>query len=242
MVKKVIITGSEGLIGKLLMNNLDEYKLYGIDKIDIVKERYYKADISDYDSLKKIFDEIDGLDVIIHLAADKRLNAPWQSILKNNIIATRNIYEMARIFKIPKVIFASSNHVTGGYEKIEGIYEGKIKIIPSLHIRPDSYYATSKAFGEAIARQFYEVYGISSICLRIGSVIEDDDPTKNERLAATWLSHRDLIQLFKKSIEADVKFGIYYGVSNNDKSFWSISNAKKDLGYEPVDNASMVRK
>ena len=242
MVKKVIITGSEGLIGKLLMNNLNEYKLYGIDKIDIVKERYYKADISDYDALKKIFDEIDGLDVIIHLAADKRLNAPWQSILKNNIIATRNIYEMARIFKIPKVIFASSNHVTGGYEKIEGIYEGKIKIIPSLHIRPDSYYATSKAFGEAIARQFYEVYGISSICLRIGSVIEDDDPTKNERLAATWLSHRDLIQLFKKSIEADVKFGIYYGVSNNDKSFWSISNAKKDLGYEPVDNASMVRK
>lgn len=242
MVKKVIITGSEGLIGKLLMNNLNEYKLYGIDKIDIVKEGYYKADISDYDALKKIFDEIDGLDVIIHLAADKRLNAPWQSILKNNIIATRNIYEMARIFKIPKVIFASSNHVTGGYEKIEGIYEGKIKIIPSLHIRPDSYYATSKAFGEAIARQFYEVYGISSICLRIGSVIEDDDPTKNERLAATWLSHRDLIQLFKKSIEADVKFGIYYGVSNNDKSFWSISNAKKDLGYEPVDNASMVRK
>ena len=242
MVKKVIITGSEGLIGKLLMNNLNEYELYGIDKIDVVKEKYYKTDISDYDSLKKIFDEINGLDVIIHLAADKRLNAPWQSILKNNIIATRNIYEMARIFKIPKVIFASSNHVTGGYEKIEGIYEGKIKIIPSLHIRPDSYYATSKAFGEAIARQFYEVYGISSICLRIGSVIEDDDPTKNERLAATWLSHRDLIQLFKKSIEADVKFGIYYGVSNNDKSFWSMSNAKKDLGYEPVDNASMIKK
>ena len=242
MVKKVVITGSEGLIGKILMNNLNEYELYGIDRIDIIRERYYRADLSDYAHLKKIFDKIDGIDVIIHLAADKRLNATWESILKNNIIATRNIYEIANIFKIPKVIFASSNHVTGGYEKIEGIYDGKIKIMPSLHIRPDSYYATSKVFGEAIARQFYEIYGISSICLRLGSVTEDDDPTKSERLAATWLSHRDLIQLFKKSIEADVKFGIYYGVSNNDRSFWSISNAKKDLGYEPIDNAFMIKK
>ncbi len=72
----------------------------------------------------------------------------------------------------------------------------------------------------------------------MGSVLEDDDPSKEERLLSTWLSHRDLIQLFQKSIVANVEYGIYYGVSNNAKRFWDLSNAKKDLGYMPVDDAS----
>ena len=219
------------------MKNLD-HELYGIDIKESSNERCYKADIANFDELKEVMEKINGIDAIIHLAADKRIDAPWESVLKNNIIGTRNIYEIARLFNIPKVIFASSNHVTGGYEKIEGIYDGLIKIIPSLHIRPNSYYATSKAFGEALARQFYEQYGIKSICLRLGSVLEDDDPSKNTRLLSTWLSHRDLIQLFEKSIAANVEYGIYYGVSNNRNRFWDLSNAKKDLGYEPIDDAS----
>jgi len=235
---KILITGCNGLIGKILMKNLKEYDLYGIDIKESDDERCYKADISNFDELKDVVEKLGRIDIIIHLAADKRVNAPWESILKNNIIGTRNVYEIARIFGIPKIIFASSNHVTGGYEKIDGIYEGLIKIMPSLHIRPDSYYATSKAFGEAIARQFYEQYGIKSICLRLGSVLEDDDPSKETRLLSTWLSHRDLIQLFQKSIVADVEYGIYYGVSNNSRRFWDLSNAKKDLGYMPVDDAS----
>jgi len=234
---KILITGCCGLIGKILMQNLKEYELYGIDLKKCFDERCYRADISNFEELKKAMEEFGSMDIIIHLAADKRVDAPWESILKNNIIGTRNIYEIARIFNVDKVIFASSNHVTGGYEKIDGIYEGMLKIMPSLHIRPDSYYATSKAFGEAIARQFYEVYGIKSICLRLGSVLENDEPGEDARSLSTWLSHRDLIQLFRKSIEANVGYGIYYGVSNNRKRFWDLSNAKKDLGYMPVDDA-----
>ena len=239
-IMKILITGCNGLIGKILMSGLEEHELYGVDIKESDDKRCYKADISNFEELKETMEKIGRVDMIIHLAADKRVDAPWESILRNNIIGTRNIYEIARIYKIPKVIFASSNHVTGGYEKIEGIYDGMIKIMPSLHIRPDSYYATSKAFGEAIARQFYEQYGIKSICLRLGSVLEDDDPRKERRLLSTWLSHRDLLQLFRKSIEASVEYGIYYGVSNNSHRFWDLSNAKKDLGYEPVDDASKL--
>ena len=55
----------------------------------------------------------------------------------------------------------------------------------------------------------------------------------------TWLSHRDLAQLVKKSISARINFGIYYGVSNNDGRFWDIANAEKELGYIPQDNAAL---
>lgn len=52
----------------------------------------------------------------IHLAADSRVSAPWESVLQNNIIATRNFYELMRSSDIKRVIFASSNHVTAAYE------------------------------------------------------------------------------------------------------------------------------
>jgi uronate dehydrogenase len=47
--------------------------------------------------------------------------------------------------------------------------------------------------------------------------------------------------LVQKAIETDIGFGIYYGVSNNTGRFWDISNAERDLGYIPQDNAALLR-
>ena len=192
-----------------------------------------------------VFEKIGKIDCIIHLAADSRIDADWKSVLKNNIIETKNVYECARIYGVKKVVFASSNHVTGGYENVfPKLY--KLKIPPQIKvtdpIRPDSDYATSKVFGEAIARQYFELYGIHSICLRIGTVMEDNNPTKNERTMRTWSSHDDLIQLITKSILSEQPFGIYYGVSNNKGRFWDISNAETEIGYHSKDNATLRKK
>ena len=67
---------------------------------------------------------------------------------------------------------------------------------------------------------------------------KDDDPRSNPRFESTWLSHRDLVQLVRKSLSANVKFGIYYGVSHNAKRFWDILNAEAELGYHPEDDAN----
>ena len=185
------------------------------------------------------------IDVLIHMAGDPRDDAPWESILKSNIIGLRNIYEMAKRFSVPRVIFASSNHTTGCYEGIPRTLhkQQSPEMITMAHaIRPDGDYGSAKVYGEAVARQFYDLYGIESICLRIGTVREHDDPTRDERHMKTWLSHRDLIQLVQKAIESGVGFGIYYGVSNNTGRFWDISNAEKDLGYIPQDNAALMRR
>jgi nucleoside-diphosphate-sugar epimerase len=182
------------------------------------------------------------LPYVIHLAADPRVNAEWPSVLTNNIIGTRNLYEAAKDKGIKRVIFASSNHVTGAYEGIPPSLHPQVSpvLITTQHlIRPDGYYGVSKVFGEAIARMYYELHGLESVCLRIGWVLKDDDPTKNEQARRIWLSHRDLVQLVKRSLLAEVKFGIYYGVSNNKHRFWDISNAKEELGYEPEDDASL---
>ncbi len=242
-IPKLLITGCNGLVGKILWNSLsNDFDLYGLDiSPSEQSNRIFQADISNFEQVKLVFGRIPSLTYVVHLAGDPRVDASWDSVFMNNIGGTKNIYDAAQVFGVKRVVFASSNHATGAYEGFP----------PSLHtksnsslittrdpIRPDGFYGVSKASGEAIARMYYELYGLESVCLRIGSVTKDNDPTVNPRYESTWLSHRDLGQLVKKSLMANVKFGIYYGVSNNSKRFWDISNAESELGYRPEDDAT----
>jgi nucleoside-diphosphate-sugar epimerase len=241
-LEKLLITGASGVIGKVLVLKLAEsYDVYSVDQnITAVPGRLFKADLSDYEQIASVINAISDLRIIVHLAANSTADASWQSVLKNNIVVTRNVFEAAKERRVKRIAFASSNHVTGGYEGIPPTLHlsANPRMITTVDpIRPDSDYGTSKAFGEAVARQYHELYGIESVCLRIA----DDDPRKNKRFLTTWLSHDDLVQLVKKSISSEnVKFGIYYGVSNNKGRFWDISNAEQELDFHPQDDASSL--
>ena len=83
-----------------------------------------------------------------------------------------------------------------------------------------------------------EEAGLRVVHLRIGVVLVDDRPVGHPWFRKGWLSQRDLLQLVNKSLESNIVFGIYYGMSNNTGGFWDITNARLDLGYEPQDDAS----
>jgi nucleoside-diphosphate-sugar epimerase len=240
---KLLITGHGGLIGKILWHGLaDAFALYGVDVCLSEKtENVFRADISNPEQVKAVFERISGLAYVVHLAGDPRVNADWQSVLVNNIAGTKTLYDAAKAHGVKRVIFASSNHVTGAYEGFPPSLHTQSNpalITPQHPIRPDGYYGVSKAAGEAIARMYYELHGLESVCLRIGSVLKDDDPSKDAHSQSTWLSHRDLVQLVKKSLLAEVGFAVYYGVSNNRKRFWDISHAMTEIAYQPEDDAS----
>ncbi len=240
---KLLITGHRGLVGQVLWHGLkDTFELYGVDlHEDASKENLFQANIANPDEVDAVFKQISQLSHVVHLAGDPRADADWESVWVNNIAGTKNVYEAAKTCGIKRVVFASSNHVTGAYEGLPPSLHTRptpIVIRPEDPIRPDGFYGVSKAAGEAIARMYYELYGIESVCLRIGTVLKDDDPTRNPRHESTWLSHRDLIQLVKKCLLADVKFAVYYGVSNNRRRFWNISNAEAEIGYRPESDAS----
>jgi nucleoside-diphosphate-sugar epimerase len=244
-VPRLLITGCNGLIGRILWKSLkDDFDLYGLDiSFSESSEKIFRADVSNLEQVRSAFGRIPSLTYVVHLAGDPRVDAGWDSVFVNNIGGTKNVYDAARTSGVKRIVFASSNHVTGAYEGFPPSLHAKSN--PTLittrdPIRPDSFYGVSKAAGEAVARMYYELYGIESICLRIGSVTKDDDPGAHPRFESTWLSHRDLAQLVKKSLTADVGFGIYYGVSNNARRFWDISNAGAELGYQPEDDASEV--
>jgi NAD+ dependent glucose-6-phosphate dehydrogenase len=234
---KLLITGANGLIGNILWNGLaDEYDLYGVDIKAGGEERITVVDIASFPELEESFKSISPR-YLIHLAADPRPDAAWESILKNNITGTRNVYEAARAVGVERVVFASSNHVGDGYEQ-DLPESGKVTVQDPP--RPLNYYGAAKLFGEGLARMYYDCYELESICLRIGAVRQSDLP-KGERVKKLWLSHRDLLQLFRKSLQAEVGFGVYFGISDNRQAFLDIGNAIQELGYQPQDDSARIQ-
>jgi uronate dehydrogenase len=128
---------------------------------------------------------------------------------------------------VKRFVFASSHHAVGYYRRAE-------KIDGTVPPRPDSRYGAAKVFGEALCRLYADKYGMSTLCLRIGSF---QPRPLNPRMISTWVSHRDMVQLTRVCLEAplDVHFEVVYGVSGNDRSLWDNAAAER-LGYKPEDN------
>jgi uronate dehydrogenase len=181
------------------------------------------ADLADIAALEKA---ARGVDCIVHLAGVPREGA-WDAILPNNVIGTYNLFEAARVAGVKRVVFASSNHVIGYYRATQ-------KVGISEPERPDSRYGVSKAFGEALGRMYADKYGLEVACLRIGSFRARPE---DARQLATWISHRDMVELARCCIDAAAfHFLVLYGVSNNTRNRWQNPHAAQ-VGYRPLDNA-----
>ena len=109
---KILITGSEGLIGSLLCKKLSKkYKIVRFDK-------KLGHDILNYDQIKR---KMKGCDGVLHLAAMSRVITAHQKpkeAVENNIIGTTNILECIRKNN-PKIwcVYGSSREVYGETKK-----------------------------------------------------------------------------------------------------------------------------
>ena len=57
-----------------------------------------------------------GCDAVIHLAASSAVQTPWEDALNNNIVGQYTVLEAMRQEGVPRIVFATTNHVTGYYE------------------------------------------------------------------------------------------------------------------------------
>src|SRR5258705_8442529 len=113
----------------------------------------------------------------------------------------------------------------------------------NMPARPWTVYACTKMFGEALARYFSDKHGMDMIVIRLCYFQPYDSPLLREPgdIQREWCSPRDLTQLLVKSLRAPLSFAIFFGVSNNTGRFWDISNSRKLVGYQPVDNAAKIK-
>jgi len=257
----VLVTGAAGLIGyatyESLRNQPEKYTVYALDRqrtlsartpkswtFNIPDEKFHLATLTDFAAIRRA---VDGMDVVVHLAADPS-GESWESLRDNNLLGAYHVFEACKDAGVRRIVAASSITVSQGQREQEpyramwerrhaDIPEQVSLLTPAVPAEPRSLYAATKVWTESLARVYAHRHGLSCICLRIGQV--DRDWPRPPRGADVYVSQRDLVQLIERCINADdaVRFEIFYGMSDNDLRWVDLAHARQTVGYVPQDRA-----
>lgn len=258
----VLLTGATGYIASQLLPLFRER--YELRLIDVKNERDGKSvdgvEIADLlnDDPNDLASYFAGVDVVVHTGYARPEGSNPQALYegeRRNIDMTQRVYQSALEQGARRVVVASTNQAAKWYEQpyFAGLRD---RVSPEDYPRPDSFYGWAKAAYESLG--FLYACGslgrkLEVVQLRIVAPREIDashfaDLPRHRyvRDLAGYISERDLQQLFYKSVEAPgledaygVPFHIFYGVSNNARRFWSITNARSVIGYEPIDDSEV---
>lgn len=264
----VLLTGAYGRVGTAIIDHLADREEYDFTYLDLEDDPNHEtvvADVAEYEEIRPAFD---GQDAVIHLAGYPYTGGTWEQILRNNLIGFYNALQAAAEANVGSFIFASSNHAVGMYEveNAPDIYypDSDVMVDHTAPHRPDSYYGTSKAFGEDLGRYYVEHDDFSFpeqfYAIRLASVRHEEydhpygdaeqgvDEGRWERgsaeydemvarMTAMWQSRRDFAQMVDNCLQdEDVTFDVFYGVSGNDRRWFDVDHAREVIGYEPQDN------
>jgi hypothetical protein len=260
---RVLLTGATGYIaGQLLPAFRERYDLELLDvrEEDRSGDRVEGVEIvdlldGDAASLERLFSDADVVVHTGHLKPPGEDPRSQYDTERRNVDMMQRVYELALSCGVCRVVAASTNQAAKWYERpyFAGL---KDRVSPEDYPRPDNFYGWAKAA--------YESLGFLYACGSLGRRLEviqlrivvpreinaddfsDEPPERYVRELAGYISERDLQQLFCKSIETPdvedgygVPFHIFYGVSDNARKFWSITNARKVIGYEPQDDSEV---
>jgi len=238
--RTVLLTGAAGGLGTLMRGLLPSYgytlRLLDMRPVDGEPEALV-LDLSTAtgDELRAA---VRGADAILHLAGIS-LESTFEKILEANIRGTYALYEAARAEGVRRIVFASSNHAVG-FTPVPGDGKGAAgtggaALIPvDTPRRPDTFYGLSKCFGEDLAQLYWDLHGIETVSVRIGSCFPE--PT-SVRMLSVWLSPADGARLFHAALTAEnVGHTVVHGSSANTRLWWDLGSARA-LGYEPRDDS-----
>ncbi|WP_066949347.1 NAD-dependent epimerase/dehydratase family protein, partial [Streptomyces lushanensis] len=216
--RTVLLTGAAGGLGTLMRGLLPAYgyelRLFDARPVDGEPDAV-TADLADTDALREA---VRGVDAIIHLAGIS-LESTFDKILRANVQGTYNLYEAARAEGVARTVFASSNHAVGFTPRPRG----DDPLIPvDTPRRPDTYYGLSKCFGEDLAQLYWDLHGLETVSVRIGSCFTEPSTV---RMLSVWLSPEDCARLLHAALTAEnVGHTVVYGSSANTRLWWDLTS------------------
>ena len=170
---KFIVTGGAGFIGNnivrqllkqnhtpIVIDNLYRGKIERISSLDV---EFHKVDIRDFDQLRNILKNSDG---VFHEAALTDVQESFtkrQEYIDVNVKGTENVFKIAKEFNL-KVVYASSSSVYGNPKKIP--------INENSERNPINPYGKTKLDDEFLAEK-YSKDNVSIIGLRYFNVYGD---------------------------------------------------------------------
>jgi UDP-glucose 4-epimerase len=176
MIKKILITGSSGMIGTALCGRLikEDIDFIGLDKAKNKWNLETDARTVMFDLTNRNIDDLasklktQSIDMIIHLAANARV---WElvkdtTLAIDNIEMTNNVYRLADKLGIKKIIIASSREVYGDSLK----KDNSLKETEASHLNAANQYSAGKLCTESLASAYKITHDINTIVVRFSNV------------------------------------------------------------------------
>lgn len=233
---RLLITGAAGRIGTAFYAEMADrywFRLADRNLGSIIPQDDHEVtqiEVADLDSCRLA---CEGVDTVLHLAADPSPEADFYgSLLDNNIKGTYNVFRAAKDAGCKRVIFASSIHAVIGYPYDE-------PVATDLSVNPITMYGATKCFGEATAAYFANTEELSSIAVRICSYHAPwIHEKRTEEVLSSYVSPRDLNQLLSLCIDApeSLRHAIVVGLSDNKIKRLDLTSTINLLGYAPQDD------
>ena len=230
---KVIVTGGSGKLGRAVLKDLvaNGYQVLNLDQTmprDAICPTV-RIDLRDFGEVVAALSGVDEhkgpFDTVVHLAA---IPAPGlfanARTFANNVPATYNVFEAARVAGIKNVVFASSETVLGLPFETPPPY---VPVDEEYYPRPETAYSLGKLVDETVARQFARWDPELKIAgLRFSNVMDvedykafpsfDSDPKKRKWNLWGYIDARDGAQAVRKAIEAEFKGFEAFIIANAD--------------------------
>lgn len=179
-MKKILLTGSAGYIGSVLVRTLleEKYQVFAIDNLMYGGEsllnylhnpffKFLKIDITDYNSIKRLFSE-NNFDAVVHLAAivgDPACAKNKKLAYEVNLNGSLNLLECSIKYGVRRFIFASTCSNYGKMSKEDNYVD------ENYPLAPVSLYAELKVKVEnIILHEIEKKYDFCPTCLRFATV------------------------------------------------------------------------
>lgn len=185
-MKKVLITGSSGFIGRHIAAKL---KTQNIEVVEFCRKNHQDV------TRAADFDKLSPVDTVFHLAAVSGYENSKENIslaYQVNVLGTINVLEYCRKVKA-KLIFSSTYVYGKPYEKFKK---------ESDNLNPTTHYSFTKFLGEEMCRFYNRVFGVETLILRTANVY---GPSQDEiyivPVIATHLLNKKPLILTKPEVE-----------------------------------------
>lgn len=176
---KVVVTGAAGKIGRWAVRAILEagHDVTASDRLlreESASKKFIQADLRDYGQVCQL---IMGCDAVVHLGnipTDVRNTS--QAIFENNMLVNFNVLEACKDFKIPKLVWASSETVLG-YPFVPK----ELSYLPVDEEHPTivkSSYAMAKRLTEILSDMYSKLTNTQIVSLRFANIYEPDEYEK----------------------------------------------------------------
>jgi len=159
---KALSTGGAGFFGTVLKQHLSEKGVESVvydlvpDTDRVANTVAIQGDICNESQLEKCFRDYSPFDVVFHVAAQLAHSVKDKDFLwRSNVDGTRNVVDMAVKYKVPHLVFTSSNCLWG-------LPLGR-KIVETDPPHPVEIYGRSKWEGEKILLSYKDALNITII-------------------------------------------------------------------------------